>query len=75
MPLFGIFLIIVLIAALGYLYYRYDLMKAYYKYQTKELETLEKKYENQVSTSTKKIDDLQNIAYINATTNIWNIRC
>ena len=42
MPLFGIFLIIALIAAAGYLYYRYDLMKAYYKYQTKELETLEK---------------------------------
>ena len=39
MPLFGIFLIIALIAAAGYLNYRYDLMKAYYKYQTKELET------------------------------------
>lgn len=73
MPLFGIFLIIALIAAAGYLYYRYDLMKAYYKYQTKELETLEKKYDDQVSTSTKRIDELQNIAYINATTNIWNI--
>ena len=34
-------------------------MKAYYKYQTKELETLEKKYDDQVSTSTKKIDELQ----------------
>ena len=73
MSIYGIFFVIILIAALGFLYYRYDLMKAYYKYQTKQLETIEKKYEEQTNSSTKKIDELQNIAYINATTNIWNI--
>ncbi len=70
---FFIILFIGLCVALGVLIRKYDLMKAYYKYQTNELEKLEKKYDRQIETSEKKIDELQNIAYLNATTNIWNI--
>lgn len=52
---------------------RYRLMKSYYKYQTKEIEKLEKKLDTQEEEAQKRIDELQNIAYMNATTNIWNI--
>ena len=48
-------------------------MKAYYDYQTKALNDLEKKYDKQVEDSNKQIEDLKTIAYLNATTNIWNI--
>lgn len=73
MNLFFILLFIAICIALAVLYHHYDLMKAYYKYQTDALEKLETKYDKQVETSKKKIDELQNIAYLNATTNIWNI--
>lgn len=73
MKLFFIILFIGICIALAVLYHYYDLMKAYYKYQTNELNHLEKKYNKQVETSKEKIEELKNIAYLNATTNIWNI--
>ena len=48
-------------------------MKAYYKYQTNEIEKLEKRLDKEQEESKKKIEELRNIAYLNATTNIWNI--
>lgn len=73
MKTFFILLFIALCIALAVLFYYYDLMKAYYKYQTDSLERMEAKYNRQVETSKSKIDKLQNIAFLNATTNIWNI--
>ncbi len=73
MKLFFILLFIAICIALIIMYYRYDLMKAYYKYQTNALNKLEEKYDRQVKSSKERIDELQNIAFLNATTNIWNI--
>lgn len=73
MKLFFILLFIAICVALIILFYRYDLMKAYYKYQTNALNKLEEKYDRQEKAAKEKIDELQNIAYLNATTNIWNI--
>lgn len=66
-------IIVVLNICMAVIINRYNLMKAYYKYQTKALEDLEKKYNKQVENSKKQIEELKNIAYLNATTNIWNI--
>lgn len=73
MKLFFILLFIALCIGLIVLYHYYDLMKAYYKYQTNALNKLEEKYDRHEKASKEKIDELQNIAYLNATTNIWNI--
>lgn len=73
MKLFFILLFIAICIALIIIYHKYDLMKAYYKYQTNALNKLEEKYDRQVKSSKEKIDELQNIAFLNATTNIWNI--
>lgn len=66
-------IIVALIICIAVIINRYNLMKAYYDYQTKALNDLEKKYDKQVEDSNKQIEDLKTIAYLNATTNIWNI--
>lgn len=71
--IYFIILFIAVCIALIVVLHKYDLMKAYYKYQTNALDKMEEKYDRQVETSKEKIDELQNIAYLNATTNIWNI--
>lgn len=68
-----ILIIVAILIALAVLYRRYDLMKAYYKYQTNELEKMEKRYTEEAEESSARIEELKNIAYLNATTNIWNI--
>ena len=48
-------------------------MKAYYKYETDAFDKLEGQFHRQEEESKKQIEELRNIAYLNATTNIWNI--
>ena len=66
-------IIISLLIVLGVLFYKFDLMKSYYQYQTKELNKLEKRYEQETTTAKKQLKELKTIAYTNATTNVWNI--
>lgn len=61
------------IVAIVILYRKYRLMKSYYKYEKDEYKRLEGQYNRQVEDSDNKIEELKNIAYLNATTNIWNI--
>ncbi|MDY2607116.1 MAG: bifunctional diguanylate cyclase/phosphodiesterase [Lachnospiraceae bacterium] len=69
--LFG--LLCVAIIAIIVIYKKYDLMKAYYKYETDAFDKLEGQFHRQEEESKKQIEELRNIAYLNATTNIWNI--
>lgn len=73
MKWFFILVFIGVCIALAVVIQRYNLMKAYYKYQTDALEKMEKKCDKQEADSKKEIKELKNIAYMNATTNIWNI--
>ncbi len=70
---FFILLFIAVCIALGVIYHHYDLMKAYYKYQTDALERMERRYDKDLNASNQKVNELQTIAFMNATTNIWNI--
>lgn len=70
MDWFFILLFIATCIALGILYHRYDLMKAYYKYQTDALERMERRYDKDLGVSEQKVNELQTIAFMNATTNI-----
>lgn len=66
-------IIIGLIAGLVYTIYKWDLMKAYYNYQSKQLEELTAKYNEESQSTDDRLQELKTIAYTNATTNIWNI--
>lgn len=68
-----IFILIGICIALIILFNKYLMMKAYYNYQTNALNQLEERFQKEKQFSKDKIDELQHIAYINATTNIWNI--
>lgn len=70
---FVIIFIIALFAVIGILNYKYNLMRAYYDYQAKKVETLEKKFNSEKDVSDKSIKELQAIAYTNPITNIWNL--
>lgn len=66
-------LIIILIAVIGVLIYRMNLIQSYYKYEHEKLSSMEGKFEKEQIASDTAMKELQKIAYTNATTNIWNI--
>ena len=70
---YAVMIIVALLIVLWVIIHKYNLMKAYYQYMKKEAERLERNHEKESEEKKKKIDELQNIAYLNATTNIWNI--
>lgn len=73
MGYFAFILIVALGVALGVAIYKWDLMKSYYHYQTKQLEDLKARYAEETSATDGRLKELKTIAYTNATTNIWNI--
>lgn len=73
-----VYLVLIIIIAilgicLGIAIYKWDLMRSYYKYETKQLEELKERYEEDTDASDERLKELKTIAYTNATTNIWNI--
>lgn len=66
-------IIVGLIAGLVFAIYKWDLMKSYYNYQSKQLEELNAKYDTENQSTEERLQELKTIAYTNATTNIWNI--
>ena len=68
---YAVMIIVALLIVLWVIIHKYNLMKAYYQYMKKEAERLERNHEKESEEKKKKIDELQNIAYLNATTNIW----
>lgn len=73
MGYFAFIIIAALVAGLGVAIYKWDLMKSYYRYQTKQLEELKARYAEETDASNERLRELRSIAYTNATTNIWNI--
>lgn len=69
-----IFLLIVVLNVLLFVYrYKFKQMEGYYEYSRDKAERIERSYEKERKSIDEEYKKLKNIAYINVTTNIWNI--
>lgn len=69
----AILIIITLLIILGVLYHRFNLVQAYFEYETEELNKLRKKYKCEKTATDTRLEELTTIAYTNTITKIWNI--